>query len=85
MPKNPTAGRNDPAARIRGALKARGSSLNAWALAHGYPVRTVYSCVETWAGRTDRDPLGGISRRIMTQLRADLGDEIVPPVRRQAA
>lgn len=62
---------------IRQALRARGWSLNTWAQAHGYRPRTVYSAVETWAGRTDRQPWGGISRAIMAALAADLGADIV--------
>lgn len=73
----PSAVRN-----IRQALRDRGSSLNAWAKDRGYPVRTVYSCVETWAGRTDRAPHGGVSRSIMADLRAELGSDLVPEVRR---
>ena len=67
------------------ALRDRGSSLNVWAEARGYAPRSAYHAVKTWGGRTDRAPVGGISRSIMADLRADLGPEIVPDPRRDAA
>lgn len=63
---------------IMAALCRRGSSLNAWATAHGYRPRTVYATVSTWGGRTDRAPLGGLGREIMAKLRQDLGSDVVP-------
>lgn len=85
MPKRRKATDTAAVRNIRQALKARRTSLNAWAKSRGYRVRTVYSAVETWAGRTDRAPHGGISQSIMADLRADLGNELVPEVRREAA
>lgn len=70
---------------IQRALKDQGRSVNAWAAEKGYAPRSVYTAIETWAGRTDRQPWGGISRSIMADLRADLGPELVPEVRREAA
>ena len=72
---------------IRHSLRQRGDSIPKFAERHGYAVRTVYQAVETWAGRTDRDPLGGISRSIMADLRAELGPDVVPDhtTSRQAA
>lgn len=76
----------DSVGRIRDALRKRGTSLNAWAAAHDYRPRTVYDAVQIWGDRTDRAPLGGISRSIMADLRADLGPEILPvPAAREAA
>jgi len=84
MPEN-----SDIAVRqIRAKLIGAGSSLNAWAKSRGYNPRTVYLTVDTWAGRTDRQPHGGTAQRIMSDLRKDLGAEVVPEVvaeRRDAA
>jgi len=66
------------AKRIKAELRERGTSLFAWATDHGYPLSTVYTTVDRWAGRTDRTPHGGLARQIIEQLRADLGAEVVP-------
>jgi hypothetical protein len=65
------------AQRVRDALLARGTSLGKWAEAHGHKRETAYSVVRNWAGKT-RQPLGGIGRQIITELRAELGSEILP-------
>lgn len=66
------------AARVRAALVARGSTMRAWALHHGYPPVSVYCAVNTWARRPDKRPHGGQARRIIAQLRDDLGADVVP-------
>ena len=71
--------------RIYAALRARGTSVPAWARAHGYQPRTVYQVIERWAHRTDRPPHGGMARQIIADLRAELGPELVPAPRRPAA
>jgi hypothetical protein len=65
------------AQRIRDALIARGSSLGKWADANGHKRETAYSVVRNWAGK-NRQPLGGIGRQIIKELRAELGTEILP-------
>lgn len=62
------------AAAIKRALRTRGTSLSGWARTHGYEPRTVRLAVQRWAGRTDRTPHGGLSRRIMAQLTTELGE-----------
>jgi len=57
---------------IRAKLKERGKTLRTWALERGYAPRTAYYAVRRWAHRTDRQPLGGIGRQIMADLRRDL-------------
>jgi gp16 family phage-associated protein len=57
---------------IRTKLKERGKTLRAWALERGYVPRTAYDVVQRWGHRTDRKPLGGISRQIMADLRREL-------------
>lgn len=59
-------------------LRRRGTSVTRWAEAHGYRWRTVYSVIEVWVGRTDREPHGGIARQVLTDLRSDLGADLVP-------
>lgn len=76
---------NQVAQRVKRALKERGSSLNAWARKKGYTPRSAYSAVDTWADRTDREPLGGISRAIMADLRKELGPKVVPRVKNKGA
>lgn len=63
---------------IKAALRKRGTTLSAWAIEHGYPISTAHAVVDRWAGRTDRIPLGGFARQIMSQLRDELGTEIIP-------
>jgi hypothetical protein len=60
---------------VKDALKARGSSLYAFAKEHGYAYRTVCVTVQRWAGRTDRKPHGGEARRIMADLSKLLNQE----------
>ena len=65
--------------KIRTALRTRDTSLGKWAEEHGYKRDIAYYVVRHWAGR-ERQPLGGIGRQIMADLRAYLGPEIVPDV-----
>lgn len=61
---------------VREKLRARGwSSVAAWARAHGYLPVTVRRTVYDWGGRADRDPLGGIGRQIVRDLRRTLGEQ----------
>lgn len=55
-------------------LREKGKSLRSWALAKGYPVRTVAVVVQRWGNRTDLVPHGGISRQIMAELRRELDE-----------
>lgn len=57
---------------IKVKLRERGTSLRGWALARGYEVRTVQNAVKRWEHRLDRAPHGGLSRRIMADLRQEL-------------
>ena len=59
---------------IRAKLKERGKTLRSWALERGYAPRTTYYAVRRWAHRADRQPLGGMSRQIMADLRRELGE-----------
>ena len=68
----------DTPAAVRAALRTRGTSLRRWAIARGYHPATAYQVVREWSGRSRR-PLGGIGRSIIADLRAELGNEILPP------
>jgi gp16 family phage-associated protein len=57
---------------FKAKLRKRGKSLQSWALANGYHPRTVSIVVQRWGDRTDRKPHGGISRKIMADLRHEL-------------
>lgn len=66
------------AEQAKAALRQRGTSLYAWARAHGFEERTVYRAVDLWAGRSDRVPRGRLTRQILNQLRAELGPDLLP-------
>jgi len=72
------------AAAVFAALRERGLSVRQWAQVRGHSERTVYQVIHVWAGRTDREPLGGIARTIIAELRAELGPDVLPPVRNPA-
>ncbi len=60
---------------VRGRLALKGyRSLSAWARAHGYLPVTVRRAVYDWGERDDREPLGGIKRAIMRDLRRTLDE-----------
>ena len=59
---------------IRAKLKEKGSNLKRWAEVRGYVPRTVQGVVRRWGHRTDRQPLGGLARKIMADLRRELGE-----------
>lgn len=63
---------------IQRALRERGTSLYAWARDHGFEQRSVYQAVHFWGDRTDREPRGNIYRKIIRQLREELGTELLP-------
>ena len=56
---------------IKEQLRQKGISLRAWAIQHGHRPKSVYTVVSRWGSRADR-PLGGISRKIMAELRREL-------------
>jgi hypothetical protein len=63
---------------VKTKLQARGwSSVAAWARAHGYLPVTVRRTVYDWGRRVDRDPLGGIGRQIIRDLRRTLDEQEV--------
>jgi gp16 family phage-associated protein len=67
--------------RVRQALLAHGTSVNAWAAAKGFPKSNVYRVINEWIEhpqRRGRMPLGGLGREIITALRAELGTDLVP-------
>jgi gp16 family phage-associated protein len=68
----------DTPSKVRAALRTRGTSLRRWAIAKGYHPATAYQVVREWSGRSRR-PLGGIGRSIIADLRAELGNDILPP------
>lgn len=70
----------DAPRRILAALSAKYGGAYAWAAARGHRARTVYLVIQRWGPRRDREPLGGMGRQIMADLRADLGTEVVPEV-----
>lgn len=59
---------------IRVKLKEKGSNLTRWAKVRGYVPRTVQGVVRRWGHRTDRQPLGGLARQIMADLRKDFDE-----------
>jgi hypothetical protein len=63
---------------ILAALRAQGTTARQWAIGHGYRESSVYQAIRVWGHRTDRAPLGGISREIISALRSDLGAQVVP-------
>lgn len=58
--------------QIRAALALKGTNLRQWAIAHGHQYATVHTVLQRWAHRHDRDPLGGLSRIIIKELREEL-------------
>jgi len=67
--------------RVIHAFKARGTSVLAWARAHGWAYQSVYVVIERWVedpARRGRMPLGGVSRAILMALHDELGAEVVP-------
>ncbi|OIO78601.1 MAG: hypothetical protein COS39_06600 [Hydrogenophilales bacterium CG03_land_8_20_14_0_80_62_28] len=63
--------------QVRGKLALRGwRSLSAWALAHGYLPVTARRAVYDWGMRDDHEPLGGIKRAIMRDLRRTLEADV---------
>jgi hypothetical protein len=67
--------------RVHRALFGRGTSVNAWAAAHGYPKSNVYRVISEWIEhpqRRGRLPLGGLGREIVLALQAELGPDLVP-------
>jgi hypothetical protein len=77
----------DPAGEspILAAFRARGETARQWALARGHRPATVYRVINVWGRRTDRAPLGGLSRVILAELREDLGPAVVPDVELERA
>jgi hypothetical protein len=75
-------------ARIRAAFGARGQTMRKWSVERarllGYHEEGHYSMVvmtiKRWAYRTDA-PKGAISAGIMADLRAELGPEVIPPLK----
>lgn len=65
--------------KVRSVLVARGTSYAAWAAEHGYNPRTVTQSVARWAGRSEL-PRGLKTYRILRELSAFIGKEIVPGV-----
>lgn len=64
---------------IRGRLALLGwASVEAWAAAHGYERTMASYCIRTWGNRTDRQPHGGISRALMSDLRETLANNKRP-------
>lgn len=60
----------DNSTHVRGLLALAGyRSIEDWAKAHGYKAGTVRRVVYDWWHRGDREPLGGIGRQIMRDLR----------------
>lgn len=67
--------------RVSQALQENGSSVNAWAIAHGYPKSNVYRVISEWIEhpqRRGRLPLGGLGREIVLALQAEVGPDLVP-------
>ncbi|MFN4097787.1 MAG: hypothetical protein ACK4GG_13545 [Sphingomonas sp.] len=68
--------------QVKAALLLRGwNSVSAWAIAHGFLPVTARRAIYDWWHRTDREPLGGINRQIIAELRA----EVAKPELRRAA
>lgn len=66
---------------VHQALLENGSSVNAWARAHGYPKSNVYRVISEWIEhpqRRGRLPLGGLGREIVLALQVELGPDLVP-------
>jgi hypothetical protein len=61
-----------PTQGVAAALRARGLSLRQFARRQGYVYRTVCITVQRWGQRSDRQPHGGLARRIMAELLAEL-------------
>lgn len=66
-------------AKVRALLIERGSSIRQFALTHGYKPRSVQQALERWAGR-DTLPLGRLTFRMLRDLSAEIGHEIVPGI-----
>lgn len=67
--------------RVIHAFKARGTSVLAWARAHGWARQSVYVVIERWVedpARRGQMPLGGVSRAILMALHDELGADVVP-------
>lgn len=67
--------------RVIDAFKSRGTSVAAWARAHGWAFQTVYVVIQRWVEdpkRRGRMPLGGVSRAIVAALHDELGADVVP-------
>jgi len=64
--------------QVRMQLMLRGyRSVEAWAQAHGHISASVRRAIYDWGMRSDREPHGGITRQIMSDLRATLVNECV--------
>lgn len=74
--------------KIRAALAARGLTIRSWSIARarrlGYLEEGHHSMVamtiKRWAFRTDA-PQGAIAAAIMADLRAELGPDVIPPLK----
>lgn len=65
--------------KVRACLVERGTSYRQWAIANGYPPRTVTQVINRWAGKLGL-PQGRLSYRILRDLSRFIGKEIVPGV-----
>lgn len=85
----PPVAKHDPfgnSLKVRAQLMALGwASLAHWAKAHGHKPVTAGVVVRTWWHRPERTPHGGLSRLVMIDLRATLGQGIGPGDLKQAA
>ena len=62
---------------VRGKLALAGyRSISDWAGRHGFNPVTARRVIYNWANRTDRQPLGGISRDVMRKLRHTVENEV---------
>jgi len=57
---------------LRSLVKERKLSLPDFARRKGHNYVTVFVTLQRWGHRNDRQPHGGIARRIMADLRAEL-------------
>lgn len=53
---------------LKQLLKENGSSLRQFSIAKGYNYRTVLIVAQRWWYRADKQPHGGIARKIMLEL-----------------